>query len=310
MSLMHSRRNIHPDAEFVVAEFVRPRGNLGARDVEHVLGEGGEQTTSGRDGDEDVRSDEFVGVAPSRQRLETDGATGSKIDDCLVIGLDDARFDCYAQGLAQPDGWVPGAHGRRLVEDRSPFARPFGTVHRGISACEERVHILIWVVAPDVRGANAGRDHDRCCPRGEGLAECRTDPLGQSRGVRRFGEYREFVAAESGQRVRGREHRAQSTRDHLEQAVACGVPHAVVHGLEIVEVDQHHGAEAARGFGEGAVHHVEELRAVRQTGEVVVKGIPVQLRLAIDRLEAQVLGKQDLAQQRCAESQQGSVVQE
>jgi hypothetical protein len=164
----------------------------------------------------------------------------------------------------------------------------------------------------EVRGADAARDRDRRAGDRERLVQRFPDPLGHHPGVRGGGEHRELVAAQPGQGVPGRERRPQSARDLHQESVPAGVPEGIVDRLEVVEVDQQHGdlPTGLHGLGEGPTHHGEEHRAVRQAGQVVVEGVPLQFRFAVDRLEAQLLGVEDLAEQRRAHVQQGRVVVE
>ena len=57
-----------------------------------------------------------------------------------------------------------------------------------------------------------------------------------------------------------------------------------------------------------ALDHVEELGPVGQAGQVIVERVPMQFGLAIDRVEPELFGQQDLAEQRRAELQQRRVV--
>ena len=69
--------------------------------------------------------------------------------------------------------------------------------------------------------------------------------------------------------------------DLFEQRVAGGVTHRVVHGLEVVEVDEQHGdlAAVAGRVGERAVDEIAELQAVREPGQRVVVRLVRELLL-------------------------------
>ena len=70
-------------------------------------------------------------------------------------------------------------------------------------------------------------------------------------------------------------------REFLQQFVADGMAETVVHELEPVDVEEHHGRQmsAARGPREGARHGFDEQQAVRQPGERVVQRLMAQLLL-------------------------------
>ena len=74
----------------------------------------------------------------------------------------------------------------------------------------------------------------------------------------------------------GPDHVAQPHRHRGQQRVADAVAEAVVDGLEVVEVDEQHGDVADRGVGEHRVDAVDQLGAVRQPGQVVVRRRPLQ----------------------------------
>jgi hypothetical protein len=82
----------------------------------------------------------------------------------------------------------------------------------------------------------------------------------------------ELVPAEARERVRG----AQAARDAShrlpEERVARGVAEAVVHALEVVQVEhEHHRAPTTRRLGERVGDPVLEEQAIRQPGQCVVE---------------------------------------
>ena len=89
-----------------------------------------------------------------------------------------------------------------------------------------------------------------------------------------LGEVEELVAAEAAQRVRGARHLLEAPGDRPQQLVAREVAEGVVHALEVVEVDQQDGADAAvaRDARVGLVEPVLEERPVGQAGQGVVQG--------------------------------------
>ena len=90
---------------------------------------------------------------------------------------------------------------------------------------------------------------------------------------------RELVAAETRHRVRRADGRLELGRDVLEDAVARGVAHAVVDGLEVVQVDEHHADErsAANGRAQCVLHAVGEESAVGEIGHRIVECLMCEL---------------------------------
>ena len=98
---------------------------------------------------------------------------------------------------------------------------------------------------------------------GDHLRSSQVDPLAHDD---------EFVAAEPGDRI-GRPHRPHQPAGHrYQQRVTDAVAEAVVHDLEMVDVDEEHrqGAAASDRVLDGAAHDLQELRSIRQLGETVV----------------------------------------
>ena len=103
------------------------------------------------------------------------------------------------------------------------------------------------------------------------------DAVGHARGVLRVfharHQDRELVAAQAGHGVAGPHAHLQPARDLDEHEVAGGVAVDVVHGLEVVEVDEEHGEEgprAAAGPAQRFRHPLDEQGAVGEAGERVV----------------------------------------
>ena len=110
-------------------------------------------------------------------------------------------------------------------------------------------------------------------------AEPRTGPLRQ---------HRELVAAVACHQPLTGEGVAQAPGDLQQQLVAGGMPEAVVHQLEAVQVEEQHGVFVARA-GDRALQAVAQLAfeqyAVGQPGQGIVSGIVLELAL-----EAPLLG--------------------
>ena len=82
----------------------------------------------------------------------------------------------------------------------------------------------------------------------------------------------ELVATEPSDRIRGSDRTDQAARDSDEQRVADAVTEAVVHHLEMVDVDEEHRERASLADGPllGSAENVEELGSVRELGQPIV----------------------------------------
>ena len=96
-------------------------------------------------------------------------------------------------------------------------------------------------------------------------------------------EDRELVAPEPGAGVLGAEAALQALRGDDEQLVAGRMAEAVVHGLEVVEVDEEDGEEVlpAHAALERVADPVREEGAVREAGQRVVEGLVRELLLEL-----------------------------
>ena len=94
-------------------------------------------------------------------------------------------------------------------------------------------------------------------------------------------QHRELVTTETGGRVRRLQHVDEGGGDPPEQLVPLAVSEAVVHGLEVVEVEKEHGevGVGALHAGQGMLEAVLEERLVGQPGQGVVKGAVGELVL-------------------------------
>ena len=143
---------------------------------------------------------------------------------------------------------------------------------------------------PAVRNADAGADVELLSGNRERLGEHIEQLLGDYLGivliVDVLDQDRELVAAQPGGGVRGAKAPTESFRHGDEQLVACSVPEAVVHGLELVEVDEQHGhaTRASFGAGERVVEAIREEGLVGEVGERVVERLVRQRDLQPDPL--------------------------
>ena len=125
-------------------------------------------------------------------------------------------------------------------------------------------------------------------PFGTATAQRLEDPLGQGQdvlaGPHVFDQDGELVSAETRRSVERPEAGGEVGRHPLQQLVSHPVSQAVVHRLEVVEVDEDHG-EVGTGLtdsGQGMLEPVLEQRLVRQSGQGIVEGPVFQLVLQPD----------------------------
>ena len=121
-------------------------------------------------------------------------------------------------------------------------------VHRDVGAAEQRVDVLAVLGEERDADARLGLEHELVDL--ERLPQRLREHLGELDGSGRVGdarqEHAELVAAEPGDRVALAESALQPRPERAEQEVAALVPERVVHVLEAVEVDEHHGCLRSR----------------------------------------------------------------
>ena len=219
-------------------------------------------------------------MLPPHERLDADDLARVERDDRLEehtqLLVLDRRLELRAQ--AQPRVRLP-TH-RRVEEGDAVLALFLGAVERDVGVAHQvRVGVtLLRHRDPDARG-NGHRqlvDLDRQLEHVEQPVRDRHDLGDVGDAVE---QHRELVAAQTRDRVARPEAFAQPVGDRGQQRVAGRVAEPVVDRLEVVEVDEHHrdrraGPPAAQP---GLVEPVEEQRAVRELGQVVVEDALLQL---------------------------------
>ena len=146
-----------------------------------------------------------------------------------------------------------------------------------------RVHREVGVAAARPRPTRSGRwpdprlalDPQVATRHGERHRERRQHALRDHRslgaGVVALDQDGELVAADAGDGVADAHARAQPLADRHEQVVAGVVTEAVVHGLEVVEVDEQHRHRLVAPLLERVVEAVPEQRPVGELRERVVE---------------------------------------
>ena len=298
------RGQIHAHAESRVAT-PSPTRSLATRLVEHVSTE--RKNEAGLLG----KADEVAGqhetplrVLPAKESLDTDDVARAERDDGLVVDDelvgDDGALEIRLERKPLQHVLVH----RRLVHGVPPLPLALRPVHREIRASHDLVRRLRPSVEGDpdarLRGHVGALDDER-------LGHRREDPVRHGHGAlgRRdvLDHHGELVAAEPRTRVLGSNRRAKPLRDDHEKLVADTVSEAVVHRLEVVQVDEEHGEEVLtpRSSLDGVRDSLGEERAVGETRERIVERLIRELNLERPALSDIARGENDTADVRGVE---------
>ena len=140
-----------------------------------------------------------------------------------------------------------------FVELEPALAERLGRVHRRVSVAQELLgglSVLAVVPSGAERDADARFGEDLALIEREGLAKGGEDPLGDAPGAGRIGlldEDAELVSAEPGRRVLQPQAGSDPLRHGGQELVSGRVAEAVVHDLEVVEIDEEDGELARPG---------------------------------------------------------------
>ena len=284
------------DCRVQVEAPVAPAPDLGAGPLEHPGGDrpdqpgalGGRQEVAGQ---EQAR----LGVVPADERLGAHDARRPEIDDGLVVELE----------LVAPLG-MPQLRGDRQLASRVALWRlvqavavapaVLGGVHGDVGMLEQRLGRV--AIGRKQARADAGRHVQVGAGDRKRLRERRSQLGGDRLGRRArralidgtLHEHEELVAALARDDVAGPARFAQPLRNHHQQLVSDRVTEAVVHELEVVQVDEEHRAAAAAALRicdrDGQV--LLEQGPVGQVGERIVErqmGKPLLARAAHGHVE-------------------------
>ena len=129
-----------------------------------------------------------------------------------------------------------------------PLPLRLGGVHRRVGIAQQSLDVADAIGERDAdAAADAQRtpvDLERLAARFEDLARDRHRRLDIRRVI---DEHRELIAAEARHGVAGARALDQAVREGAQQLIAGAVPQAVVHGLEVVEIDEQHRRRHAVG---------------------------------------------------------------
>ena len=208
------------------------------------------------------------------QRLHAADLVALEIDDGLVVELELAGRQGVAQVVLHE---VARLHLRIHLRPEEAI----GAAPVGLGAVERQVGVPDQLVGGEaVRGphgdADAGADHHLLPIDGVGRAHRLDDAQRQRRGIGRLADrhlqHRELVAAHARDGVGFPHQLLQALCHHLQELVAGGMAERVVHGLEVVEVEQVHRHDlAALDAGQRMLEPLVEQHAVGQVGQRVVQ---------------------------------------
>ena len=261
---------------------VRPGGGGAAGLVEHPQAELADQVRLLGDRDEAPGRDRAaLGMRPAQQRLAGIHRALRQVDDRLVGDGELARGDRLAQVALEAH--LVAALGLEPAGEQAPggLAGALGGVERAIGLTQHRVRRRRAV---GERDADAGGDLTRRLALDVvGAAELDQQTLGQRHrqlaGSARQ-QQRELVAAEPGGEARLRQRPAQPVGELAQERVAGLMPELVVDRLEAVEVEEEErGAGGQGALGGALAQAAPQHRPVRQAGQGVVMGEPVDLLL-------------------------------
>ncbi len=216
-------------------------------------------------------------MLPPQERLVARDLVGVQVDHRLVVEGELAELD----GLAELEHATRPTHCVRIeprVEERvTDVLLPFGTVHRSVSLFQQHDRVIAD------GDAHAGRHQEGPSVELDGGTDCLQQTLGDPNRFGRLGDHREHDGELVTSEPRGDVARAQALLDAAtelgEDSVPDVVAPAVVHALEVVEVDEQQRSSMLRLLAER--DHVLQLlveeRAVREVRQGVVERHLTQL---------------------------------
>ena len=230
-----------------------------------------------------------VVVAPSREGFDTRHRAGGELDDRLVVHGDRALPDPDRQLIRELVGTAGCPHDRGVEELDAPATVLLGAVHRRVGLAHELLRLLILGAAE--RDAAADPYFQRRGPGRDGWAlDRRADTLRDHEhlalAVDTVAQHDELVATEPGDRV-GRPQRRLDAPRHVDQHDVTGiVAERVVDRLEVVDIEEQHPYDRRLPCrtGQCQADVVEQQRAVRQTGQRLVRGAVGELQLSFPAL--------------------------
>ena len=221
-------------------------------------------------------------MLPADERFVSDHAPRFDAHDRLIEHTQLIAIDGVAQiGLEPQPRHSLVAH--PVVEDLGARAAlRLGAIHGRVGVAHDLLRVLV-LRSRDGDADRRRREHFRLADlerRGDLVLNADRGARGVARVGDTFDEHGELVAAEACHRVRGAHGSRQPFADRHQQLVAGRVAERVVHVLEVIDVEEQHGerrAAVALHSIQGMLDAIEKQRAVRKSGERVVKRVVDQL---------------------------------
>lgn len=260
-----------------------PLPHLAAGLVEHLLADRDDQPALLGCGDEVSRADDdTVRPAPAHQRLDASDAPVCVPDHGLVLEEELAAGQSAAEGGGHLDAVQRAVPHPCLEElDEAPTRR-LRLVHGEIGPPHQVLAGHAWSGAD--RDAHARRDRHFGAVDADRTADGVGHPpseLGRGSFAHALDNDGELVTSGPSRRIRRPQHGGQAGGNLAEHPIAAGVPIAVVDGLEVVDVDDHHRDRFAVPASprHRLLETVVEEGTIGETGERVVEGALPELDL-------------------------------
>ena len=220
-------------------------------------------------------------MTPAYQRLDAGEVLAGEIELRLVLEYEFLALERPAQisfqASAGPDF---GVH-RRLEEAKPIAAFILRPVEREVGVLEQPGRIA--AVIGEQRDADAGSStHGPLVElegRGEHIKKFACEGRGIGRRLQADLDDSKFVAAKPGESIALADHALQPVGQGAQELVSCRMAERVVHILEVIEIDDHHGdlRRIAAGEGQGLRQAVVEQGAIGQPGQRIVQSQAAQL---------------------------------
>ena len=251
--------------------------------AQHVVADLVDESTGLRERDERHRAEQAAfGMLPAHQRFECSDPTGAQLVDRLVVHHELAALGRAAQVHFEIEALDRGKV--HLAREHAYAVLPvsLGGVHREIGVAQHLVGVCTDGSERDSDARGRGHvlraEHDGFLQRDE---DAFRDLVRHVAVIEVVDEHRELVAAESGCGVALAQAPGEPVADDAEQVVTGRVAEAVVHGLEVVEVDEQHCQLPALPLQSRrrVIDPVPEERLVREPRERIVKRLVDELAL-------------------------------
>ncbi len=214
-------------------------------------------------------------MVPADEGLGADRCQVACLDDGLVEHCELAIVECMTQVGGDREALQRFVLHTRTGHLETTLSVSLGHVHRHIGVPQQVAGCIVGRLAQGDAYAGTHR-HFGIAETERGLESLRDSTgqvLGRSGHVAGFDENGKLITTEAGDGVTGPGDLDDSLRDSDEELVTGGVAEAVVHGLEVVDVQEQHCQRRCVSLGpaQRLAHPIEEQRPVREPGQRVMK---------------------------------------